>query len=579
MFKNQLQELAQRSCFNLPSYSCIREGPDHAPRFKATVNFNGENFESPTFCSTLRQAEHAAAEVALNTLATRGPSRALAARVLDETGVYKNLLQETAHRAGLKLPLYTTVRSGPGHVPVFSCKVELAGMNFTVSQSRSSSTTSSSPSLECKGNEEQEQVIIARVLASLRPSEANKSTENYHRHGRQRSTPILWGSNPPTPTLYPMRCQNWAYSTFSPEMAMYQIWHQEQLLQQQHRLLALAVPAATPSAPQLYPFMQSMLRPDCCLYFPGRELESVPMGPKITIATSGPSLCFSNHLVPSSIRGRSTVTIQTIYAPARLLELESVPMGPKITIATSGPSLCFSNHLVPSSIRGRSTVTIQEIQEEKPEESSNYSPSGVPDPPCVGNISTEPQILETVQEDEKQNLGGLDRKISNLQLEGNQTGNSEWACHRGMVSGSKPIEFQLQNPRVDSSLSNVGPQYRYSVPPLSAAAPVRTRTVSPTSSLGFRPQNMASPWAAPPRMRTGVSSCSPRPPERFDLGVPPAFMAPAVRIRSVVPVCSAPPVRKMPNSSNEVASSNREKKDSEPEGMSRAGSKFGKLRI
>ena len=79
MYKNQLQELAQRSCFNLPSYSCIREGPDHAPQFKATVNFNGETFESPTFCSTLRQAEHAAAEVALKTLAERGPSRALAA--------------------------------------------------------------------------------------------------------------------------------------------------------------------------------------------------------------------------------------------------------------------------------------------------------------------------------------------------------------------------------------------------------------------------------------------------------------------------------------------------------------------
>lgn len=82
MYKNQLQELAQRSCFNLPSYSCIREGPDHAPRFKATVKFNGETFESPTFCSTLRQAEHAAAEVALNTLAERGPSIALAAKVL-----------------------------------------------------------------------------------------------------------------------------------------------------------------------------------------------------------------------------------------------------------------------------------------------------------------------------------------------------------------------------------------------------------------------------------------------------------------------------------------------------------------
>ncbi|GFQ01096.1 double-stranded RNA-binding protein 3 [Phtheirospermum japonicum] len=131
MYKNQLQELAQRSCFNLPSYACVREGPDHAPRFKASVNFNGEIFEGPTYSTTLRQAEHAAAEVALNSLSARGPSKSLTARVLDETGVYKNLLQETAHRAGLKLPLYTTVRSGPGHVPVFTSTVELAGLSFT----------------------------------------------------------------------------------------------------------------------------------------------------------------------------------------------------------------------------------------------------------------------------------------------------------------------------------------------------------------------------------------------------------------------------------------------------------------
>ncbi|XP_038725969.1 double-stranded RNA-binding protein 3-like [Tripterygium wilfordii] len=130
MYKNQLQELAQRSCFNLPSYACIREGPDHAPRFKASVNFNGDIFESPSYCTTLRQAEHAAAEVALNVLSTRGPSRSLTARVLDETGIYKNLLQETAHRAGLNLPVYTTVRSGPGHIPTFTCTVELAEMSF-----------------------------------------------------------------------------------------------------------------------------------------------------------------------------------------------------------------------------------------------------------------------------------------------------------------------------------------------------------------------------------------------------------------------------------------------------------------
>ncbi|KAJ4843175.1 Double-stranded RNA-binding protein 2 [Turnera subulata] len=131
MYKNQLQELAQRSCFNLPSYTCIREGPDHAPRFKATVNFNGEIFESPHYCSTLRQAEHSAAEVALVSLSNRGPSHSLAARILDETGVYKNLLQEIAQRVGAPLPQYTTFRSGLGHQPVFTGTVELAGITFT----------------------------------------------------------------------------------------------------------------------------------------------------------------------------------------------------------------------------------------------------------------------------------------------------------------------------------------------------------------------------------------------------------------------------------------------------------------
>ncbi|XP_058183685.1 double-stranded RNA-binding protein 2-like isoform X2 [Rhododendron vialii] len=131
MYKNQLQELAQRSCFNLPSYTCIREGPDHAPRFKATVNFNGEVFESPSFCTTLRQAEHSAAEVALTSLSSQGPSHSLAARILDETGVYKNLLQEVSQRVGAALPIYTTFRSGHGHLTAFSCTVELAGVRFT----------------------------------------------------------------------------------------------------------------------------------------------------------------------------------------------------------------------------------------------------------------------------------------------------------------------------------------------------------------------------------------------------------------------------------------------------------------
>ncbi|GKV08298.1 hypothetical protein SLEP1_g19951 [Rubroshorea leprosula] len=196
MYKNQLQELAQRSCFNLPSYTCIREGPDHAPRFKATVNFNGETFESPHYCSTLRQAEHSAAEVALNSLSNRGLSHSLAARILDETGVYKNLLQEIAQRVGAPLPQYTTFRSGLGHLPVFTGTVELAGITFTGEPAKNKKQAeknaamaawnslkqlakeAASSSSERDNNDELEQITIARALQNYKMEMAMSNWSN-----------------------------------------------------------------------------------------------------------------------------------------------------------------------------------------------------------------------------------------------------------------------------------------------------------------------------------------------------------------------------------------------------------------
>nr|GMD28405.1 double-stranded RNA-binding protein 2 [Ipomoea batatas] len=189
MYKNQLQELAQRSCFTLPSYICIREGPDHAPRFKAIVNFNGESFESPHYCSTLRLAEHAAAEVALGSLSHRGPSHSLAARILDETGVYKNLLQAISQRVGAPLPQYATFRSGLGHHPVFTGTVELAGITFTGEPAKNKKQAEknaalaawsslkqlakqdASSSSEPENTDEQEQIRIARALLNYRSRE------------------------------------------------------------------------------------------------------------------------------------------------------------------------------------------------------------------------------------------------------------------------------------------------------------------------------------------------------------------------------------------------------------------------
>ncbi|CAI5962477.1 unnamed protein product [Closterium sp. NIES-65] len=194
MHKNQLQEVAQKNGYNLPSYACIREGPDHAPKFKATVLFNGETYVSPGYFVSLRQAEHAAAEVALRSLSECCPSQSIAT-VLDESGVCKNLLQETAQRAGVPLPNYNTVRSGPGHQPVFTCTLEVAGLQFsgeagrTKKQAEKNAAMSawsalkrhagrnqSGPMEDFDVTDEQEQSAIARALANAYNASSIKSS-------------------------------------------------------------------------------------------------------------------------------------------------------------------------------------------------------------------------------------------------------------------------------------------------------------------------------------------------------------------------------------------------------------------
>ncbi|KAH6811053.1 dsRNA-binding protein 2, partial [Perilla frutescens var. frutescens] len=107
----------------------------------------------------------------------------------DETGVYKNLLQEIAQRVGSPLPQYTTLRSGLGHLPVFRGTVELAGIIFSGEPAKSKKQAeknaalaawlslkllaqqeASSPS-EHENNEEQEQIRIARALQNYRLKE------------------------------------------------------------------------------------------------------------------------------------------------------------------------------------------------------------------------------------------------------------------------------------------------------------------------------------------------------------------------------------------------------------------------
>lgn len=48
----------------------------------------------------------------------------------DDSGLFKNLLQELAQKEGLDVPKYETNVSGPPHIPTFVSTVEIKGQSF-----------------------------------------------------------------------------------------------------------------------------------------------------------------------------------------------------------------------------------------------------------------------------------------------------------------------------------------------------------------------------------------------------------------------------------------------------------------
>lgn len=475
MYKNQLQELAQRSCFNLPSYACIREGPDHAPRFKATVNFNGEVFESPNYCSTLRQAEHSAAEVALNALATRGPARSLAARVLDETGVYKNLLQEVTHRAGLSLPMYTTVRSGPGHLPVFTCTVDLAGISFTGEPAKTKkqaeknaamaawsalkqlahlgSSSSLSPWDTDEDQErEQEQITIARALSNLRGRDDAGSISHQQLQQRRR-----------------IQAQRDKHSLVSVQSPRY---HSQP--QQHKRVLTLPSlppppPAPAPTGSKLLPFIRSI--------FPQRSQQ-----PQQHETIQSPSSSLSP--LPRDSYNRATTNLDSFHD----IHTRATP-----SMVVNRPT----SRVVPVQSRTRVGASINEV----------------------------PIPLEEHQRDEDEWLHGGDTST--------RGDNKSWGSVANVFAA-----FGSSNTTSRSSYTMQQPTQNFNFPstPYGNPSSSSSRCLRTVSSLDVSPVTIRSAvpvFAAPPPRR--IISDSNRNGSNF-------VTPPGIRIRSVIPVCSAPPV-------------------------------------
>lgn len=72
LYKTQLQTYAQKRNLPLPMYSFESIGPSHNCRFKSKVTIEEQTYESPDFFPTLKDAEHAAAKLALMSLSPAG---------------------------------------------------------------------------------------------------------------------------------------------------------------------------------------------------------------------------------------------------------------------------------------------------------------------------------------------------------------------------------------------------------------------------------------------------------------------------------------------------------------------------
>lgn len=424
-----------------------------------------------------------------------------------------------------------------------------------------SSSSFSPPSSESGTNDEQDQAIIARYLATLKGPETNNSQREHRTIGVSapiRREVIPYGD---ARSLNSLQHQNWHCIPFYPELSLYQTCPQERVFRQQENLLALSsLPSPSPR-PQIFPFIRSMFQPDHGYYFPSLVEEPVSLVPEI-----GPFLYFSNRVMPVPVRNVSQVSIQ---------EIEENPRMEEDWRKGDGGSDCWQNNC-PSNV-------------------PRLSQSEIPNSLVSFNSQSEQRMQEGLQGkgEEKSVSSAPNAEISN-QLQRNQTEQDNWfspgfidARFRPTTISKDGDKFRLQNtvsldnlqsdirPRNSTMVSSSG-SVRGSVPP-SFAAPTTIRASATASTASLRPQSSNPLVRAPPPRRTAASFCSSRPwPEgmRNQGGLPSRhYMAPAVHIRSVVPVCSAPPSKKYPDPS-------REKRTEEQRGdISATCSKFSKLQL
>ncbi|CAI9771042.1 unnamed protein product [Fraxinus pennsylvanica] len=449
----------------------------------------------------------------------------------DETGIYKNLLQETAHRAGLKLPVYTTVRSGPAYAPVFTCTVEVNGMTFAGEPSKtkkqaqkcaamaawialknSAQQESCSSISGLRGKDEQEQVTVARYLARLKLPETRKSA---HKERCQQHT--------------------FMYPNFWPEVAIYPSWN-HQVFQQQ-RL-------------QFFPFAPSVFRPETSLYsFAGaRELTSF-------VPEFSPVFYVSNDILPRPLGINSQVTIEEIQENAQGEEGDETRVINEANSAQWKASTPSDISLMPTEapdycepFNDNPSYRREEFPREKGEVGQGIS---------VHEIRNSDQPEASLNEEYNQISSEFTHKRSRETLPfeiGPHLSSSVWHPYSAMASSMSPNRGPLARPP-HATLRGTADEVSSTrfIPGGSASS-------SPAST----PRNAVYPSLRLP-LFNGVKNV---------WGTSHAgSMAPAVQIRSVLPVCSAPPARQNSTPGQEEKAEKLERE------VSASSSEFCRLQI
>ncbi|XAR51468.1 hypothetical protein NMG60_11006102 [Bertholletia excelsa] len=135
MYKNRLQEYAQKSAIPLPVYQTLNEGKPHAPKFRSTVFVDGVYYTSQNTFSNRKAAEQDVAKLALDGI-TKKIKEEGCPLINEDTVFCKSILIEYAVKLNMEKPQYKTIQP-EGPFPMFVSSLVFNGVTYTGEAARS----------------------------------------------------------------------------------------------------------------------------------------------------------------------------------------------------------------------------------------------------------------------------------------------------------------------------------------------------------------------------------------------------------------------------------------------------------